>query len=349
VQKKKKIICSLGAVILAFLFAPAVSAQAVPGYCNPPNKINWPDANPVWSLCWVSPANSSGISGSGLELRHVFYKGKRVFWQAHIPVVNVKYDPGGCGGANLSYRDWTNSLMPFDANNVISPGYAEPTSPPTTVCDHPGTDSGSFSGVAVEKRTDRLILTTQMSAGWYRYIQKWTFYLDGTIEPRIAFTAVQSWCVNKSHYHNVYWRLDFDIDGYPNDAIDRFLFFFFWWGWDPVLTELSQPRNPFVGWDWRARDKITGRGYVIDPGPEDGIADSFGVADAWALRYHYNEIDDGGATSGAMADAAHMDNFVNNENIDGQDVVYWYRAGHSHSGGLVCSTVGPTLRPVGSW
>src|SRR5687767_6697526 len=109
----------ISGVVLWLSAASMAFGQAVPGYCVSPYKINWPTSNPVWSLCWVPPDNSSGVDGSGLELRHVFYKGKRVFWQAHIPVLNVKYDPGGCGGPTLSYRDWQNSLVDFDANNLV--------------------------------------------------------------------------------------------------------------------------------------------------------------------------------------------------------------------------------------
>ena len=79
-----------------------------------------------------------------------------------------------------------------------------------------------FSGVAVEKLPDRLVLTTQMQAGWYRYIQKWTFYLDGTIEPRFGFSAVTSPCTSKPHNHHAYWRFDFDINGFPSDLIQEF-------------------------------------------------------------------------------------------------------------------------------
>ncbi len=50
-----------------------------------------------------------------------------------------------------------------------------------------------------------------------------------------------------------------------------------------------------------------------------------------------------------MGNAAHMDNYKNNENVDGADVVFWYRAGHSHNGALTCSTVGPRLTPIGPW
>ena len=75
---------------------------------------------------------------------------------------------------------------------MIFPGYAEPTSPPLTVCDTGGSagDSGTFTGVAAEKLADRLILTTQLEAGWYRYTIKWRFYLDGRIEPVMGFSAV---------------------------------------------------------------------------------------------------------------------------------------------------------------
>lgn len=333
-------------VVLSIVVASSSSSygQAVPGYCSPPYKINWPAANPVWSLCWVPAENSSGVDGSGLEIRHAFYKGKRVFWQAHIPVLNVKYDPGGCGGSSLSYRDWQNQPRAFDANNVISPGYAEPTVPPTTVCDHPGSDSGSFTGVAVEKGTDQLILTTQLQAGWYRYIQKWTFYLDGTIEPRFGFTAVDYYCTTKPHNHHVYWRFDFDIEGASNDWISERNFLF----WTNRTTEISR-KYSVLGRRWRVRDKGTGRGYLVIPGTSDGVADTWAVADVWALLYRFTEIDDGGATGGADGDAAHMSNFVNGENINGRDVVIWTHAMNRHATGIGCHFVGPTLKPIGTW
>src|SRR5262245_55912889 len=146
--------------LVLFGFAQAATAQ-----CNPPHKIEWPAANPVWTLCWTPPDASSGIDGSGLELAHVFYKGRRVFWHLNMPVLNVLYDQQTAGFCGPTYRDWLNQLQAFDANNVVQPGYAEPTTPPKTVCDAPGADIGSFAGVAVEKLTDRLVLTSQTRAG----------------------------------------------------------------------------------------------------------------------------------------------------------------------------------------
>ena len=128
---------------VALVALPGLGREALAQSCDPDHLINWPTVNPVWTICWVSPENSSGIDGSGLELTWAAYRASRSCSVANVPVINVKYDPGGCGGPDLSFRDWANELERFEANNVIRPGYAEPTAPPVTVCDHPGSDSAA--------------------------------------------------------------------------------------------------------------------------------------------------------------------------------------------------------------
>jgi len=320
----------------------AVGRHAAAQSCDADHTIAWPESNPVWQICWVSPQNSSGVDGSGLEITSVYYNGKKVLDRGHVPVVNVKYDPGGCGGSDLSYRDWANELVRFEADNVIRPGYAESTVPPQTVCDHPGTDGGSFEGVAAEKLTDRLILTTQLRAGWYRYINTWTFFLDGTFQPGFRFTAVDNTCTPLAHYHNVYWRLDFDLEGSANDAIDQYDS----GTWSALTTEAQRLHSPGNGRKWRVWDKVTGGGYEVIPAPEDETADAWSVADVWALAFRSSELDDGGATGGAGGDRAHMDGYVTSQNIDGEDVVFWYRAGFRHEGAADCEIAGPTVQPI---
>ena len=319
------------------------------GECQPPYKIEWPSASPVWTMCWVPPDASAGIDGSGLELRHVFYKGKRVFWRANLPVLNVKYDQGS-GFCGPTYRDWLNQPQAFEANNVVQPGYAEPTQPPKTVCDAPGNDVGSFAGVAAERLADRLILTSQTRAGWYRYVNRMVFHLDGLMEPQFGFTAVTHPCVNEPHTHHGYWRFDFDIDGAAHDQIqERRRFLFITW-WSTLKTEESRLRRPWASRKWRVHDKTTERRVEVVSGPHDTAGgDAWGGADVWALRYHGNETDDGGATGGAMGDAQHIDPYINGEGIDGSDVVLWYRISLHHQTGPVCKMVGPKLRLLGSW
>jgi hypothetical protein len=332
----------LASGLLLLLAGLAFPRQATAQTCDADHAIAWPEGNPVWQICWVSPPSSSGIDGSGLEIMSVYYNGKQVLYGGHVPVLNVKYDPGGCGGIGGSYRDWGNELAPFEVDNVIRPGYAEPTAPPRTVCDHPGTDVGSFHGVAAEKLADRLILTTQLSAGWYRYIHTWTFFLDGTLQPGFRFTAVDNPCTPLAHYHNVYWRLDFDLEGSANDAIDEYDS----GTWSTVTTEAQRLRSPATGRTWRVRDKVTGSGYEVIPAPEEDVADAWSVADMWALAYGGSELDDGGATGELDGDRAHVDRYVTGQSIDGTDVVLWYRAGFRHEGPADCEIAGPTLQPI---
>jgi hypothetical protein len=113
-------------------------------------------------------------------------------------------------------------------------GYCEVFQSARTVCDCAPTDScdanpdnacnvdlGSFSGVAAEKGADRLIMTTQTAAGWYRYAQVLSFYPDGTIEPEFGFSSLPNGCTDTTHFHHGYYRFDFDIDGPDGDQVIR--------------------------------------------------------------------------------------------------------------------------------
>src|SRR3989442_3139880 len=121
-----------------------------------------------------------------------------------------------------------------------------------------------------------------MAAGWYRYSQKWTFHLDGTIEPRFGFSAVTNYCTSKPHDHHAYWRFDFDVIGFPSDVLEQFNWLAIFIPGVPAWTALGESSvnrgNAFTQ-VWRARDKPTRRGYVVLPGPQDGVADNWAVAD----------------------------------------------------------------------
>ena len=338
--------------VAAGLFATPAAALSCSGS---ERLMSWPDENPVWEFCWLRPAQSSGSSGSGIELRNVYYNGHLVLKRAHIPILNVEYLPGGCG----CFRDWMDGEVRFQSDNVLGPGYSEPTEPPVTVCDTGGSggDVGSFEGVAAEKLADELILTSQTSAGWYRYIMKWKFHLDGTLEPFIGFAAVEDSCIAFTHKHHAYWRLDFDIDGPDNDVVTE--------GPNPAPGPdgRSGPRFPTVGLPtealrktnkagitWSIVDSTTHRGYRLVPGPETALpADTFSVGDVWLLKYKANEIDDGGQSGPPCA--IKFNNFLTPPEGLSTDLVFWYRTGAYHLGGDLdgCHEVGPTLVPIGDW
>jgi hypothetical protein len=343
-------------VVMAFAIEPAKESGAdeAPTGGAPAtwHHVVWPAKNPVWNFYWVAPTDSTSPHGrgSGLELRHVFYKGKRVFWQASVPIVNVLYDKPDPSGVQ-SYRDWINKYAGFKVDNILGPNYAEPKNPPVTTCAAPGhADQGAFQGVALERHDSWIRLTTEVVAGWYRYIQSWTLHLNGVIEPVWMFTVSNEngYKAAQPHNHHAYFRFDFDIDGWPDDLIE----YYAGSTWHPILKETKQ-RHGTKHQKWRVMDKKKKIGYEVDPGTDDfHVQDDFSGSDIWALRYHPTEIDDGeppGLATDPHHARAHLDKYLNNEDLDGQDVVLWYRVSQRHDGGAVCHHRGPTLRPIGKW
>ena len=305
----------------------------------------------LWRFVAVRPAASSGTNGSGIELKFVDYRGKRVLWKAHLPILNVEYLAGAPGGCGPTYRDWQNSETCFQANGVdVIPGFRLCSSPAQTILDS-GSDAGNFRGVAIYVQGQEVVLVSELTAGWYRYISEWRLRSDGRIRPIFGFGATDNPCTCSTHVHHAYWRLDFDIRTAWNNMVQEYN--------DPPLIgssnwhtksyETRRPRDPSRNRRWRVSNVSTGEGYDLIPGVGDGTADAFGVGDAWVLRYRGTEIDDGqGFTTDPALSRANLDKFRSPaESVTGTDVVLWY-AGHfrhdqAHAAG---HRVGPELRPV---
>jgi hypothetical protein len=319
--------------------------------------LTWPSANPVWDFCFRPPSASSGPNGSGLELSDVRYNGTLVIARAHIPILNIKYiaNPVGCGGQNLCYRDWLYSQQSFSCAPTTSPGICTgTTTPATTVCQHPGSDAGSFDGVAVESLSDRLRLTAQCQAGWYRYIPVWEFFVDGTIQARFVATSIDATCVAYTHHHHAYFRFDVDVNGSAGNYVDQVFS-------DGSTQRISTERNFIDTSPARSKWRVGSAGspYVVEisrnagdgaAGDPQPVPNDFPIADGWVLAYDPNEISD---YSNRATCPANVDSFVNGQNVNGADVVLWVRAAALHQGepgGIAqdCSMVGPTIRVLPS-
>ncbi len=344
-----------------------IGAAVARAQCTGVNHVTWPAVNPVWDFCWVAPPDSSAANGSGIELVDVKYKGTLILARAHIPILNVKYAANvtGCGGANLCYRDWLYSERDFecspcqDANgsavscsSVSAVQCTGTTTPATTVCQHPGSDAGVFSGVAVEDLGTKLRLTSQCQAGWYRYIPVWEFFADGTIRARFDATSVNHTCIAYDHVHHAYFRFDFDVNGSAGNYVDQVL------GdgsTQRVTTERNFSDTSPARSKWRVGNPTSPYFVEVTRNPEDGAAlDPFGVpndfpiADGWVLAYSSAEFSD---TSPVFGCGAGLNAFDNNQNVDGADIVLWARAGALHQGepgGVAtdCSMFGPTIKVV---
>jgi hypothetical protein len=307
----------------------------------------------LWSFLVVRPADSSGTNGSGVELRRVNYRGKRVLFRAHAPILNVQYDGNACG----PFRDWLWQESRIQASGTdVAPGIRRSTTPAQTILES-GTDNGTFLGVAIYRAGEETVVVSEMEAGWYRYISEWRLHADGTIRPRFGFSTVRNSCVCETHHHHVYWRLDFDIGTAENNEVREFNSppLFPPSNWHTFQFEAKRRRRPQQSRRWQVRNTQTNDAYNLIPGPEDGVAGDFGRADVWVLRFHEGEIDDGISAAPSQAGQsqlnapADIDRFWNGEDVSNQDVVVWYAAHFTHDVGEEEEHghyVGPTLRPV---
>jgi Copper amine oxidase, enzyme domain len=301
----------------------------------------------LWKFMVVRPAASSGQDGSGVELRYVDYRGRRVLHQAHVPILNVRYGNDACG----PYRDWQWQEGKIKApGRNVAPGFRLCSAPAQTIMQS-HSDTGDFLGTAIYVSGDEVVLVNELEAGWYRYVSEWRLDADGTIRPRFGFAAVSSSCVCRKHHHHAYWRLDFDIGTPGNNRVREFN--------DPPLTE-GGPQWHTIQFEtkrmrtpertrrrrWRV-ENAAGRGYAIRPGANDrtAVGDAYAKGDLWFLRYRPGQIDD----YPISATQAELDKYVNNDSLVNKDVVVWYAAHfthdvHSHSS--VGHIVGPDLVPV---
>lgn len=308
----------------------------------------------VWKFLAVRPAASSGTNGSGIELKYVDYRGKRVLYQAHVPILNVRYDGDKCG----PYRDWQNQEGMIQANGTdVAPGFRLCNSPAKTFFDS-GLDTGNYAGVAIYVQGQEVVLVSEMEAGWYRYIMEWRLHTNGTIRPRFIFSAVRNSCVCNRHHHHVYWRFDFDIRTPGSNIIREFNDppLFGGSNWHAKTYEIKRPRDPARKRKWRVENTSSGEGYEIIPGPDDGQATAqpdwpFPVGDVWFVKYRGSEIDDGVVAVGPPYEAFILNTWTNGEVISNTDVVVWYAAHATHDfpnepPGHFGHLVGPELRPV---
>ena len=294
--------------------------------------------------------------GGGVELRYVYWKGKEVLYKAHVPILTAKYpNPGvsNCG----PYRDWIFEESKFTGsiggNGVVMNNVG------TTILEN-GSDLGNFKGVAIwsqwdaAKSQNKLVVVSEIEAGWYRYVHKWTFYEFGQIVPEFGFEGTQNACTCNTHIHHPYWRFDFDIEGSGSDEMYEFASFSY------KNTEFGSPRNFSSGSIAVAavQDKVTLNYVNIYVGPNDGTVKTaalsqggFAVNDWWGFAYNSAEQYDGvSLVQGTDAQIKpQINNWITGENVNGADIVLWYGAHFMHdvSQTIPSHYVGPTLAP--SW
>jgi Copper amine oxidase, enzyme domain len=294
-------------------------------------SVVWPSANePLWRFNWRL---ADLPDEEGIVITDAYYRGYHVFYKASLPILRVKYDideDGGCG----PYKD------PLCYNNARTTSRC----PASRVCLYSYVSNG-LRALGIDSYH-----TGNPGLGNYHLTHRWVFWEHGPVYPRLYSAGLQC---NMNHRHHAYWRLDFDIDQATNNLALEYNTYTgdLGWGrgWEPQITEVARSKNPPSRRSWAVMNGLTGRGYHIIPGPNDGMPDAWSTHDLWLHLYNGNE-DRSGRQGNASRDG--LNDYINGQNVDHQDVVLWY-CGHLHhnwrDGGNDWHMTGPYLIPFDSW
>lgn len=216
----------------------------------------------TWRMCWrVDPLAGLVIEDVSYQPKREKAPIK-VLDSAALAQVNVPYDSGeteydditavGFGGP-----DALDSLQPAECpGGVLKSVFLGDESHATrALCAttqphgyaYRGYDEGEYDedgnevtpGRPLHRQGEDLVVNTVSVAGWYQYINQWVFSDDGTITARVGATGDLSpddyskssdgWPIGKgrsdystNHYHSVFWRLNFALDGSRTAGVERY-------------------------------------------------------------------------------------------------------------------------------
>lgn len=252
-----------------------------------------------WSFDYV--ASPPGGDFTGLNLSNVRYQGRTLIKKLSFPVMRVFYDNDVCG----PYADrlgGTLQPIPWAGNELVAQR------------------EFTLNG----RQWYEIGIRDQI--GSYDIYQVYYLSADGIIDAHIYSKGLQC-VVNHIHYPN--WRIDFDLDGSASDQILRDT----GGGFQVLTTEFDLGAATAAAHAWRAKDSVTGLYVDVLPGFTDfAIPDSTTVPvsayannTAFGRRYRANE--DSGWTYGPNTQVPGN----NGQNIDSQDVVFWYEAYLPHN------------------
>lgn len=275
-------------------------------------RVAWPPEAPVWTFLWELVDGDS----EAIAFRDVYFRGKKVFHKASLPMIRVRYNSG-----NGPYKD------PLSIGNMQGP---------VKVYEH---NQSGFRHLVVE---------SYHRIGRYHLVNRWFFRSDGLILPQLHSAGLQH---NSTHQHHVYWRFDFDIDGAANNLPLQYnpgesTNWGYGPGWRPWVGEGVIVDYPGSGRSWAVLNKQNYLAYTIQRGPHDGDSDAFSWFDGAVVAYRGAE-DLKGRLGTAHDDGIYQQ--VNGDPVDGKDVVFWYVAHlqhHYHGPEFEWHVCGPLLWPI---
>jgi len=312
-----------------------------------------------WEFAWsIHPRN-------GLVLEDVHYAGRSVLKYAGMAEIFVPYNRGsprpedfGDGiGKRLIELLPGKDCVPTAAGTCLAYNARGKAEGRRVVMMHEEATGLSYLGDLGRAYGKALVLWCAYDLDGYRYISRWHFREDGQLTPEIGLTGPLQHTgrgesspfgslVGKgrlfapSHVHNVYYCLDFDIDGADGNVVEELNYRQDKPGsrsgkhsWTRLTKETSRPLSAENFRSWRVVNPKSKnslglpRSYELVPsgGAYRGAAtERFARADLWVTRHNPKEH-----PNDRRPLSAFLAGYLNDESIDGANVVLWY-ALHLH-------------------
>ncbi|ANP50248.1 primary-amine oxidase [Streptomyces griseochromogenes] len=238
---------------------PAVAqpktAAAAAADCSAAYKIEQKlSTGTTWHMCWRYD------SKAGLVLENVSYQPKgeakpiKVLNSARLAQIDVPYDDGSVEYDDLTGFGFAQGLVdlapgecPGGTIKTIKVPDGDPEHPnvkglctTTRSRGHAYRMQGNSANKVFQTQGKDLLVYTVNKVGWYEYMTEWRFQDDGTINMNVGATGSLSyddydagdgrgWPIGKgakayatSHSHNVFWRLDFGLDGSSRTKVEQY-------------------------------------------------------------------------------------------------------------------------------
>ena len=315
----------------------AVAQLAPPAMpCSGANLVDqkFPTSGPEithWRLCWQT------IAGNGLVIHWAYFRTSPtkpwlfVLWDGRVSEIFVPYHTGSPRYYDVGFAF---GLAPIGSQDCPSP--LGGTVLAGNVCKEVRDRGLSWKADSQVYRGEELVLWSALAAANYNYVMEWTFRDDGIVMGRVGATSHNLPSREyETHVHNPIWRLDVDLNGWPNDSVALGTHTENLPGLTATDTEpLISAEN---GMQWNPRhfhslnvsdaSLFNGKQHKTEfqlvPLPTGGLAEHqepFTKNDFWVTRYNPSEMSAGNLVSYISPP----------QSVVNSDIVLWYRGSVHH-------------------